>query len=67
VHAEGAGMSGESAFFAAFATTKGRYSFHQTTDITTQKTIDGNTQFLILEALRRIDEESPGGEEAGGG
>jgi hypothetical protein len=67
VHAEGAGMSGESAFFAAFATTNGRYSFRQTADITTQKTIDGNTQFLILEALRRIDEVGSDGKEGGGG
>ena len=49
-------MEGESAFFAAFAFQSGRYSFLETTDLPTTATIEGNTQFLVLEALRQMDE-----------
>ena len=55
-HAEGTGLKGDSAFFAAFALTSGSYTFHEGAEIPGNKTIDGNTQFLILEALRQIDE-----------
>ena len=56
-HAEGgAGLSGESAFFAAFSCTTGRFRFHDKVEVKVEKTIDGNTQYLILEALRQIDE-----------
>jgi hypothetical protein len=57
-HAAGSGLSGDSAFFAAFGLRTGRYAFRETTELPSEKTIDGNTQFLILEALRQIDEAS---------
>lgn len=55
-HAEGPGLEGESAFFASMAAEEGRYYFEETTDLPDKRTITGNTQFLILEALRKIDE-----------
>ena len=57
-HAKSNDLEGQSAFFAAMASLKGRFYFDETGQIPTEKTIDGNTQFLILEALRQIDEES---------
>ncbi|MDH5673404.1 MAG: DUF4388 domain-containing protein [Myxococcales bacterium] len=60
VHAIGPGTTGESAFFAAFALGSGRYFFTETEDLPSDRTIEGNTQFLILEALRRIDEQGEG-------
>lgn len=56
-HAEGEGLSGESALFAALAFEHGRYYFQETSDLPEEKTIESNTQFLILEALRQIDEQ----------
>lgn len=55
-HAAGEGLSGEGAVFAAFAFTEGTYAFRQTPDLPEERTITANTQFLILEALRKIDE-----------
>lgn len=63
-HAAGEGMSGQNAFFAAMALEEGQFAFSDNTDLPTEKTIDGNTQFMILEALRQIDEARGGG---GGG
>jgi hypothetical protein len=56
-HALGEGMEGQTAFFAAMATQQGEFYFAETDEVPEEKTIDGNTQFLILEALRQIDEE----------
>ncbi len=55
------GQSGESAFFAAMAVEQGRYCFRETTDLPTERTISNKTQFLILEALRQIDEARAAG------
>jgi len=55
-HAEGEDIEGESAFFAAFAVEVGRYSFLDTEDLPDNNTISASTQFLILDALRQIDE-----------
>jgi hypothetical protein len=63
-HAEGQGLVGEQAFFAAFASREGRYSFEETATGDVEETITSNTQFLILEALRQIDEAQA---EGGGG
>lgn len=60
-HAEAGEMTGENALFAAMAAEDGRFHFDETENIPDEITIDGNTQFLILEALRQID-ESRGGE-----
>lgn len=57
-HADGGGLEGEAAFFAAFAMREGRYWFRDSDDLPDATTLAGTTQFLILEALRRIDEES---------
>ena len=59
-HALGENMSGQSAFFAAMAQQEGHFSFSETDDVPGEQTIDGNTQFMILEALRQIDEERGG-------
>lgn len=54
-HAEAPGTSGEGAFFAALALEQGEYHFLEGPP-PPDKTITSNTQFLILEALRQIDE-----------
>jgi hypothetical protein len=56
VHAAGQGLEGEQAFFSIFAFDGGRYHFEETHELPAQRTINSNTQFLILEALRQIDE-----------
>jgi hypothetical protein len=56
VHAEGLDLMGEEAFFAAFGFESGAYTFRETEDLSEKKTIESGTQYLILEALRRIDE-----------
>lgn len=61
VHAEGVGLSGESALFAAMAVEQGRFSFRENGGGAPEKTIGSKTQFLILEALRQIDEARAGG------
>jgi hypothetical protein len=60
-HAEAPGMTGEMAFFTAFGIQNGRYSFRQTTELPSERTVTGSTQFLILEALRQIDENGGNG------
>jgi hypothetical protein len=59
-HARGEEMSGQTAFFAAMAFTAGTFCFSESEDIPEEATIEGNTQFMILEALRQIDEQSNG-------
>lgn len=59
-HAVGEGTEGEGAVFVALAAQDGNFVFREHGDIPKKKTIESNTQFLILEALRRIDE---GGQE----
>lgn len=56
VHAEGPGLLGEEAFFAAFGFETGSYVFREGKAFSEERTIEAGTQFLILEALRRIDE-----------
>jgi hypothetical protein len=60
-HAEAPDMVGDEAFFAAFGVETGRYFFEETSDLPANKTISSSTQFLILEALRKIDESRGGG------
>jgi len=60
-HCAAGDITGENALFVAMSVEQGRFYFDETQDIPDEKTIDGNTQFLILEALRQID-ESRGGE-----
>ncbi|MBW2277166.1 MAG: DUF4388 domain-containing protein, partial [Deltaproteobacteria bacterium] len=60
-HCEAGDVTGDNALFVAMAIEHGRFYFDETDEIPDDKTIDGNTQFLILEALRQID-ESRGGE-----
>jgi hypothetical protein len=62
-HAANADTSGEDAFFAAFALGSGRYHFKEMTQLPPERTVSAGTQYLVLEALRRMDEKS----EAGGG
>ena len=45
---------------AAMATKDGKFHFDETEDISDEITIDENTPFLILEALRQIDESRGG-------
>ncbi len=61
VHADGVGLSGESALFAAMAVERGRFSYRENAGGSPAKTIGSKTQFLILEALRQIDEARAGG------
>jgi hypothetical protein len=56
-HAKTENMVGQNAFFAAMALEGGRFYFIESDDIPSERTIDGNTQFMILEALRQIDEQ----------
>jgi len=56
-HARADNMVGQNAFFAAMALEGGRFYFVESDDIPSERTIDGNTQFMILEALRQIDEQ----------
>ena len=58
-HAVAPGLEGEKAFFAAFGFETGRYYFIETTDLPEARTVEAGTQFLILEALRQIDETKP--------
>lgn len=55
-HAEGEGTAGESAFFAAMAMDSGHFHFDETDKLPEERTINSQTQFLVLEALRQIDE-----------
>jgi hypothetical protein len=55
-HAVGEDVTGEEAFFAAFASQEGRYSFTETEDLPPETSVASGTQYLVLEALRRMDE-----------
>jgi hypothetical protein len=55
-HGLGPELEGESAFFAAMAIEDGRFYFEETVVELETRTIKSKTQFLILEALRQIDE-----------
>ncbi len=55
-HAVGPGVEGEAAVFALVARERGTYRFRETTHLPDERSIHSKTQFLILEALRRIDE-----------
>ncbi len=55
-HAVGEDVTGEEAFFAAFASREGRYTFTETQDLPPETTVSSGTQYLVLEALRRMDE-----------
>lgn len=60
-HAAGGGQVGEEAVFGALATQAGQYYFRETDELPAERTIHAKTQFLILEALRQIDERSGAG------
>jgi hypothetical protein len=55
-HAQNGDVTGEEAFFAAFASEGGRYHFKETSNLPPERTVSAGTQFLVLEALRRMDE-----------
>ena len=56
-HATCEDIGGQSAFFVAMALEKGTFCFEENDQLPDEVSIDGNTQFMILEALRQIDEE----------
>jgi hypothetical protein len=55
-HASSGDVTGEAAFFAAFATESGKYHFKEMAELPPERTISAGTQYLVLEALRRMDE-----------
>lgn len=55
-HTVAPGLQGDAAFFAVFGLEAGQYFFEETTELPAERTITASTQFLILEALRQIDE-----------
>jgi hypothetical protein len=59
-HAVSEDVTGEEAFFAAFASREGRYSFTETQDLPPETSVASGTQYLVLEALRRMDETNGG-------
>jgi hypothetical protein len=56
VHAVGPGVTGEQAVFAALAIDSGTFTMRQSAKLPKERSIHNKAQFLILEALRRIDE-----------
>ncbi len=62
-NASGPGAKGEEAVYALMARVRGRYFFRETAEAPAKRTIEGNTQFLILEGLRRLDEAGAGSTE----
>jgi hypothetical protein len=56
-HAACEAIHGQSAFFVAMALENGTFCFEENDQLPEEVSIDGNTQFMILEALRQIDEE----------
>jgi len=56
-HAACEDIRGQSAFFVAMALENGTFCFEEDDQLPEEVSIDGNTQFMILEALRQIDEE----------
>ncbi len=65
-HAVAGSLSGEEAFYAGIASPSGSFSFVEQAEIPPERTITGKTQFLILEGLRKMDEEGGGGGHGGG-
>jgi hypothetical protein len=61
-HAVAGELKGEDAFFAAIAQPSGTFFFVENTNPPPERTINNKTQFLILEGLRKMDEEAQGGE-----
>jgi hypothetical protein len=59
-NASAPGAKGESAVFALMTRADCPYYFEENLDQPKQRTIESNTQFLILEGLRRIDEGEAG-------
>ena len=59
-HAISGETVGESALFAAFSLDGGRFYFLENDQPIAERTIEANTQFLILEALRQVDEKRGG-------
>jgi hypothetical protein len=59
-HAKSKDLEGEQAFFSAFGFEQGKYRFRESTELPEARTINSSTQFLILEALRQIDEANGG-------
>ena len=57
-HAASGEVTGEEAFFTAFALPSGRYHFKEMAQLPPERTISAGTQFLVLEALRRMDEKN---------
>jgi hypothetical protein len=53
------GLSGESAFFAALSLEEGQFAFKELDEVP-PRAITSKVQFLILEGLRKIDEERGG-------
>jgi hypothetical protein len=66
-HAVNGDVSGEDAFFAAFASREGRYHFKEMSNLPPERTVSAGTQYLVLEALRRMDESEGEGSGNGGG
>jgi uncharacterized protein DUF4388 len=64
-HATVGSQIGEAAFFAGLASSSGSFWFVETPDIPPERTITGKTQFLILEGLRKMDEETQGAQAHG--
>ncbi len=60
VHAVAGDISGESAIFAMMSMCQGRFHFDESEELPEERTITGNLQFIILEALRQIDEAGGG-------
>jgi hypothetical protein len=56
-HAANGAVTGEDAFFAAFAAGSGRYHFKEMKELPPERTVSAGTQYLVLEALRRMDEK----------
>ena len=61
-HAATGDLSGEDAFFAAISQPSGSFLFVESSEAPPAQTINNKTQFLILEGLRKMDEEGLAGE-----
>jgi hypothetical protein len=61
-HATAGELAGEDAFFAAISQPSGGFYFVETAEAPPAQTINNKTQFLILEGLRKMDEEGLTGE-----
>jgi hypothetical protein len=63
-HAVAGDLTGEAAFFAAIANLSGTFAFVDGGAPPPARSINNKTQFLILEGLRKMDEEGQAGEPA---